>query len=186
MRVPAKHRQMGGRVESRLSRRRCGRSLSTPGRGRAQRSHIDAGGGIPAVFLKVGWIADLIADPVLKGFVEDAIWVTILKQLAALLGREVNLSSGLGLAKLGMVVQALPQAHLTTTLVAVASVTAPWLLRSFARKLPGPLVVPAGSTFMRAPAVRCYWALGPIAQRPGSAKTAGPCRIVRISPCCAS
>ncbi len=92
-------------------------------------------------FLKVGWIADLIPDPVLKGFVEGAIWVTILKQLPALLGLEVNLSSAEGLARLGMVVQALPQAHLTTTLVALASVVALWLLRSFASRLPGQLVV---------------------------------------------
>ena len=30
-------------------------------------------------FLKLGWIADLIPDPVLKGFVEGVVWVTILK-----------------------------------------------------------------------------------------------------------
>jgi high affinity sulfate transporter 1 len=98
-------------------------------------------------FLKVGWIADLIPDPVLKGFVEGAIWVTILKQLPALLGFEVDLSSAEGgLARLGMIVQAVPQAHLATALVALASVVSLWLLRRFASKLPGPLVVLAVST----------------------------------------
>jgi high affinity sulfate transporter 1 len=91
--------------------------------------------------LKVGWIADLIPDPVLKGFIEGAIWVTILKQLPALLGLEVELASAEGLAKLAIVVRALPETHLPTALVGLASVTALWLLREFARRLPGPLVV---------------------------------------------
>ena len=98
--------------------------------------------------LKVGWIADLIPDPVLKGFVEGAIWVTILKQLPALLGLEVDLSSGQGLARLAVVVRAVPEAHLATALVALASVAALWLLRRFARRLPGPLVVLAASTVL--------------------------------------
>ena len=95
--------------------------------------------------LKVGWIADLIPDPVLKGFVEGAIWVTILKQLPALLGLEVDLSSGGFPARLAAIVRALPSAHRDTTLVAVASVAALWFLRRFARRLPGPLVVLAAS-----------------------------------------
>lgn len=99
-------------------------------------------------FLKAGWIADLIPDPVLKGFIEGAIWVTILKQLPALLGFEVDLSSADGLAKLATIGQALPEAHLATTLVALASVAALLLLRVFAKRLPGPLVVLVGSTFL--------------------------------------
>ena len=103
--------------------------------------------------LKVGWIADLIPDPVLKGFVEGAIWVTILKQLPGLLGLEVDVASGQGLARLAVVVQALPEAHLATALLALASVAALWLLRRFARRLPGPLVVLAASTVL-------VWLLG--------------------------
>jgi sulfate permease, SulP family len=95
--------------------------------------------------LKIGWIADLIPDPVLKGFVEGAIWVTILKQLPALLGLEVNLSSRGLPEKLGAIARAVPETHRVTALVAVASVAALWLLRRFARRLPGPLIVLAAS-----------------------------------------
>jgi SulP family sulfate permease len=96
--------------------------------------------------LKFGWIADLIPDPVLKGFVEGAIWVTILKQLPALLGLEVGLPSSGGVpARLAATARALPEAHRATILVAVASVVALLLLRRFARRLPGPLVVLASS-----------------------------------------
>lgn len=103
--------------------------------------------------LKVGWIADLIPDPVLKGFVEGAIWVTILKQLPGLLGLEVDVSSQKGLGGLATVVQALPAAHLATALLALASVATLWLLRVFARSLPGPLVVLVASTAL-------VWLLG--------------------------
>jgi high affinity sulfate transporter 1 len=98
--------------------------------------------------LRVGWIADLIPDPVLKGFVEGAIWVTILKQLPALLGVELELSTAEGIAGLAVVGRAVSQAHPATVLVALASVVALWLLRRFARRLPGPLVVLVASTVL--------------------------------------
>ena len=95
--------------------------------------------------LKVGWIADVIPDPVLKGFVEGAIWVTILKQIPALLGLPVALPSRGLPGKLAAIGRALPEAHATTAIVALSSVAALWLLRRFARRLPGPLVVLAAS-----------------------------------------
>jgi high affinity sulfate transporter 1 len=96
--------------------------------------------------LKVGWIADLIPDPVLKGFIEGAIWVTVLKQLPALLGIDVGLSPSVGFpARLAATARAIPEAHRATMLLAVASVAALLLLRRFARRLPGPLVVLASS-----------------------------------------
>jgi high affinity sulfate transporter 1 len=98
--------------------------------------------------LRVGWIADLIPDPVLKGFVEGAIWVTILKQLPALLGVELELSTAEGIAGLAVVGRAVSQAHPATVIVALASVVALWLLRRFARRLPGPLVVLVASTVL--------------------------------------
>ena len=36
--------------------------------------------------LHMGWIADLIPDPVLKGFIEGLVWVTILDQIPKVLG----------------------------------------------------------------------------------------------------
>ncbi len=102
--------------------------------------------------LKVGWIADLIPDPVLKGFVEGAIWVTILKQLPGLLGLEADVSAR-GLAKIAAIARALPEAHGATALLGLTSVVALWLLRRFAKGLPGPLVVLAAATVL-------VWVLG--------------------------
>jgi SulP family sulfate permease len=98
--------------------------------------------------LKVGWIADVVPDPVLKGFVEGAIWITIVKQIPALLGLQVELPSGGFLDKLVAIGRALPETHGTTAIVALSSVVALWLLRRFARRLPGPLVVLAASVVL--------------------------------------
>ena len=95
--------------------------------------------------LKFGWIADVIPDPVLKGFVEGAIWITVLKQIPALLGLQVDLPSRGVLAKLAAIARALPEAHATTAILGLSSVAALWLLRRFAPRLPGPLVVLAAS-----------------------------------------
>lgn len=95
--------------------------------------------------LKFGWIADVIPDPVLKGFVEGVVWLTILKQVPALLGLPVSLPSRGLLEKLAVIARALPEAHGTTTILALSSVAALWLLRRVAPRIPGPLVVLAGS-----------------------------------------
>jgi len=95
--------------------------------------------------LKAGWIADVVPDPVLRGFVEGAIWLTVLTQVPLLLGLQVDLPSRGFLAKLAAIGRALPEAHGTTAIVALSSVVALWLLRRFARWLPGPLVVLAAS-----------------------------------------
>ena len=99
-----------------------------------------------AFFLvKLGWVADLLPDPVLKGFVEGAIWITILKQVPALLGLPADLSSRGLVGKLAALWRALPEAHATTALVGLLSIAALWLLRRHARRLPGPLVVLAAA-----------------------------------------
>ena len=96
-------------------------------------------------FLKLGWIADLIPDPVLKGFIEGVVWVTILKQLPPLLGLELAGTPQGFFPKVIQVVQALPEAHGTTALVGVASVFVLLLIRRVAPRLPGPLIVLVGS-----------------------------------------
>ena len=62
-----------------------------------------------------------------------------------LLGLEVDLPSRGLLGKLAVIARALPEAHATTAIVALSSVAALWLLRRFARRIPGPLVVLAAS-----------------------------------------
>ncbi len=99
-------------------------------------------------FLKLGWVADLIPDPVLKGFIEGVVWVTILKQLPALLGLELEGPSPGFFRTVIQVTEALPQAHGTTMLVNIASVAALLLIRRFAPRLPGPLIVLVGSIIL--------------------------------------
>ena len=96
-------------------------------------------------FLKLGWIADLIPDPVLKGFIEGVVWLTILKQLPALLGLELAGTAQGFFPKVIEAAQALPEAHGTTALAGVASVITLLLIRRVAPRLPGPLIVLVGS-----------------------------------------
>ena len=96
-------------------------------------------------FLKLGWIADLLPDPVLKGFVEGVVWVTILKQLPALLGLEITGAPQGFVPKIIAVAQALPEVHGPTAIAGVVSVIVLLLIRRFAPRLPGPLIVLAGS-----------------------------------------
>jgi high affinity sulfate transporter 1 len=98
--------------------------------------------------LRFGWIADVVPDPVLKGFMEGAIWLTILKQVPALLGLQVALPPSGFLGGLAAIGRALPGAHRATWIVAVSSVVALLLLRRLARRVPGPLVVLAASILL--------------------------------------
>jgi len=92
-------------------------------------------------FLKLGWIADLLPDPVLKGFIEGVVWVTILKQLPSLLGLELPSAANGFLPKAIAVAQALPQVHVPTAVAGIGSVVTLLLIRRFAPRLPGPLIV---------------------------------------------
>lgn len=103
--------------------------------------------------LRFGWIADVVPDPVLKGFVEGAIWVTIVKQVPALLGLHVALPSRGFLGDLAAIGRALPEAHRITAIVGLASLAALLLLRRIARRVPGPLVVLVASIVL-------VWLLG--------------------------
>jgi high affinity sulfate transporter 1 len=91
--------------------------------------------------LRLGWVADLIPDSVLKGVLEGLAWVTILKQMPYLLG--IKLEGGVDsfFAKLIAVVQALPETHGTTIIVGVSCILAMVVLQKLAPRLPGPLIV---------------------------------------------
>jgi len=97
-------------------------------------------------FLKMGWIADLLPDPVLKGFIEGVVWVTILKQVPGLLGLEV--SFGGFFRTLVSIAQTLPAAHVATALASVASILALVLISRFVPRAPGPLIVLVGAIVM--------------------------------------
>lgn len=92
-------------------------------------------------FLKMGWIADLIPEPVLKGFIEGVVWLTILKQLDALLGLGlVNAPSEFHLLLLASVEQ-LQNIHLATALMGVSCIVLLLVLRWFAPRVPGSIIV---------------------------------------------
>lgn len=95
-------------------------------------------------YFKMGWIADLVPEPVLKGFVEGVVWLTILKQLVGLLGLDIEkLPSGFHNAVLE-VSRSLPTTHLITALVGIGSVIVLLALRRYLPKVPGSLVVLIG------------------------------------------
>lgn len=91
--------------------------------------------------LKMGWIADLIPEPVIKGFIEGVVWVTIVKQLPALLGLELATSPEGFFGRTAQLVAALPTLHVPTAAVGGASLAALLLLRRFAPRAPGALLV---------------------------------------------
>lgn len=98
--------------------------------------------------LRMGWIADLIPDPVLKGFIEGIVWVTLLKQLPALLGLELEGAPQGFFRAILEVTKALPSTHWATALVGLSSVAALLLIRRCAPRLPGPLIVLLGSMML--------------------------------------
>jgi high affinity sulfate transporter 1 len=99
-------------------------------------------------FLKMGWIADLIPDPVLKGFIEGVVWVTILEQFGVLLGLErEGPSQGFFRSSIELM-KTLPEAQVATMLVGATSVLALVLIRRFVPRLPGPIIVLVGSIIL--------------------------------------
>ncbi len=104
-------------------------------------------GAIYVIFalLRLGWIADLIPDPVLKGLIEGMVWVTVLKELPDMFGFHLAGSPQGFFAKLAAFIQGLPDAHGLTTIVGIGSLAALVLLHRFAHRLPGALIVLAAT-----------------------------------------
>ena len=96
-------------------------------------------------FLKMGWTADLVPDPVVKGFTEGIIWLTLLKQSVRLLGLnpEEKPSDAWGL--LVYLRHALLETHVPALIVGGLSIAALILIRNFRPKWPAPLIVLVGA-----------------------------------------
>jgi MFS superfamily sulfate permease-like transporter len=96
-------------------------------------------------FFRMGWIADLVPDPVLKGFTEGIIWLTLLKQSVTLLGLAPDEHpSGLW----GLLVylrHALSETHVPTAAAGAISIVTLVLFRRVVPRWPGPLIVLAGA-----------------------------------------
>jgi len=95
--------------------------------------------------LRMGWVAAFIPTPVMRGFIEGLVCVTIIGQVPHLLG--VEGTSGNFFTKLWFVVRHLSDASLAPVVTGSLSLTA-MLLRHLAPRVPAALVVAVGATIL--------------------------------------
>jgi sulfate permease, SulP family len=96
--------------------------------------------------LRMGWVAEFIPTPVMRGFIEGLVCVTIIGQVPHLLGIEGT--SGNFFTKLWLVLQHLPDASLLPVLIGLLSLAAMQLLRHLAPRVPAAFVVAAAATIL--------------------------------------
>ncbi len=96
--------------------------------------------------LRMGWVAAFIPTPVMRGFIEGLVCVTIIGQVPHLLG--IDGTSGNFFAKLWFVVQHLGDTALAPVLTGLLSLIAMQLLRHLAPRVPAALVVAVAATIL--------------------------------------
>ena len=96
--------------------------------------------------LRMGWVAAFIPTPVMRGFIEGLVCVTIIGQVPHLLS--IGGTSGNFFTKLWFVLQHLPDASLAPVLTGLLSLAAMQLLRHAAPRIPAALVVAAVATIL--------------------------------------
>jgi SulP family sulfate permease len=96
--------------------------------------------------LRMGWVAAFIPTPVMRGFIEGLVCVTIIGQVPHLLGIED--ASGNFFTKLWFVMRDLPQAALAPVLTGSLSLIGMLLLRRLAPRIPAALVVAVAATIL--------------------------------------
>ncbi len=96
--------------------------------------------------LRMGWVAAFIPTPVMRGFIEGLVCVTIIGQVPHLLGMVGT--SGNFFVKLWFVFRHLPDAALAPLLIGLFSLAAMQLLRSLAPRMPAVLVVATAATII--------------------------------------
>jgi SulP family sulfate permease len=89
--------------------------------------------------LRTGWVAAFIPTPVMRGFIEGLVLVTIIGQAPHLLG--INGTSGSFFNKLWFVLRHLPEVSLAPALTGLLSLGAMLSLRHLAPRVPATLVV---------------------------------------------
>lgn len=96
--------------------------------------------------MRMGWVATFIPTPVMRGFIEGLVCVTIIGQVPHLLGIEGT--SGNFFAKLWSVLQHLPETAAAPVLTGLLSLTAMLALRHLAPRIPAALVVAIAATIL--------------------------------------
>jgi sulfate permease, SulP family len=96
--------------------------------------------------MRMGWVASFIPTPVMRGFIEGLVYVTIIGQVPHLLG--INGTSGNFFTKLWNILQQLPDVSVAPALTGLLSLAAMMLLRHLAPRIPAALVVVAVATIV--------------------------------------
>jgi sulfate permease, SulP family len=96
--------------------------------------------------LRMGWVAAFIPTPVMRGFIEGLVFVTIIGQVPHLLGIEGV--SGNFFTKLWFLLRHLSDATFAPVLAGTLSLIAMQLLRHLAPRVPAALVVAAAATLL--------------------------------------
>jgi high affinity sulfate transporter 1 len=96
--------------------------------------------------LRMGWVAAFIPTPVMRGFIEGLVCVTIIGQVPHLLG--IHGTSGSFFAKLWFVLQHLSEVAPAPALAGLLSLLALQLLRHWLPSIPSALVVAVGATIL--------------------------------------
>jgi len=94
----------------------------------------------------MGWVASFISTPVMRGFIEGLVYVTIIGQVPHLLG--ISGGSGNFFTKTWNVLQHLPDVSVGPVLTGILCLTAMLLLRYMAPAVPAALVVMAVATIL--------------------------------------
>jgi sulfate permease, SulP family len=94
--------------------------------------------------MRMGWVASFIPTPVMRGFIEGLVYVTIIGQVPHLLG--IGGASGNFFAKTWNVLQHLPEVSVGPALTGILCLIAMLLLRYTAPAVPAALVVMAIAT----------------------------------------
>src|SRR5882757_7903357 len=96
--------------------------------------------------LRMGWVAAFIPTPVMRGFIEGLVWVTIVGQVPHLLGIEGG--SGNFFMKLWALLQHLPSVAPAPLLTGLASLALMVTLRRLAPTIPAALIVAIAATLI--------------------------------------
>jgi len=96
--------------------------------------------------MRMGWVASFIPTPVMRGFIEGLVYVTIIGQVPHLLG--ISGASGNFFSKLWHVLQHLPDVSVAPALTGILCLSAMQLFRYLAPGVPAALVVLAAATIL--------------------------------------
>jgi high affinity sulfate transporter 1 len=88
---------------------------------------------------RMGWVANFMANPVLKGLLGGIALVVIAGEASKLIG--VSGTDGNFFQDAWAIIIQLPQAHLVTTVVGVSSLVLLYIFKRFTPRLPGPFIV---------------------------------------------